>query len=246
MLSIVIPAYNEEARLQGTLKAVEEHFAGRKHEVIVIDDGSLDATAIVAERSDCQVVKHSCNLGKGAAVKSGVLASRGNMVLVMDADLAVPLAEFSKLETALKRDTDLAAGSRSVPEAAVMRSSWKRKLAGKIFSILVRSLTGLPYRDTQCGFKLFRGDIARTLFRLARCRGYCFEVEILILAQKLNLQIREVGIEWHDRPGSKVQLIRDSFRMLRDLLIIRRRFAVATSPAIHGTSVPEKMSSPAS
>lgn len=246
MLSIVIPAYNEEARLPDTLKSIEEHFAGRKHEVIVVDDGSLDGTAAVAERSDCQVVRHSCNLGKGAAVKSGVLASRGDLVLIMDADLAVPLAEFSKLETALNIDADLVAGSRSAPGAAVMRSSWKRKLAGKIFSILVRSLTGLSYRDTQCGFKLFRGDIARALFRLAWCRGYCFDVETLMLAEKLNLQIQEVGIEWHDRPGSKVQLIRDSFRMFRDLMIIRRRFAVATSPAIHGTSVPEKMSSPAS
>lgn len=194
MLSVVIPAYNEESRLPATLEGLRKYLSGRDHEIIVVDDGSSDRTAEVAERFGCRVVRHPRNVGKGAAVKSGVLASRGDPVLVTDADLAAPITELPKLEKALKSGADIAIGSREALGAKVRRVSFKRKLAGKVFNLLVRMLTGLPYRDTQCGFKLFRGEAAGALFSLAECRGYCFDVEVLLLAREMGLKTEEVGI----------------------------------------------------
>lgn len=246
MLSVVIPAYNEESRLPATLEGLQECLSGREHEVIVVDDGSSDHTAEVAEKFGYRAVRHPRNVGKGAAVRSGVLASRGSMVLVTDADLAAPIAELPKLEAALEKGADIAVGSREALGARVARASFKRKLAGKTFNLLVRFLTGLPYRDTQCGFKLFKGEAARMLFSLVECRGYCFDVEVLLLARKMGFRAKEVGVEWRDAPGSKVTLGRDGWRMLRELAEIRRRFAVASSPGIPGTSAPESASSPAS
>lgn len=244
MLSVVIPAYNEESRLPATLEALQECLFGREYEVIVVDDGSSDHTVEVAEKFGCRVVRHPCNVGKGAAVKSGVLASKGSLVLVTDADLAAPVSELPKLEKALETGADVVIGSREAPRAVVKRSSLKRKLAGKAFNLLVRLLTGMPYRDTQCGFKLFRGEAARALFSLAECRGFCFDVEVLLLARKLGFRVEEVGVEWHDKPGSKVRLLRDGWKMLRNLLGIRRRFGANSSPATTGTSAPENASFP--
>ena len=246
MLSVVVPAFNEEKRLAGTLSGVKNYLAGRDCEVIVVDDGSSDHTAEVAERFGCRVVKHPRNLGKGAAVKTGVLATSGDLVLVTDADLAASITELPKLEGALKTGADIAVGSREAPGAAVKRSSLRRKLAGKVFNLLVRFLAGLPYRDTQCGFKLFRGETARALFSRAECGGYCFDVEVLLLARKEGFKVEEVGVEWHDKPGSKVNLFRDGRRMLAELLEIRRKCAATSSPAAVGTSAPGSASSPAS
>lgn len=246
MLSVVIPAYNEESRLPATLEALQEFLSGREHEIIVVDDGSSDRTAEAAEEFGCRVVRHPRNLGKGAAVKTGVLASSGDLVLVTDADLAAPVTELPKLEKALISGADIAIGSREAPGARVKRASFKRRLAGKAFNLLVRVLTGLPYRDTQCGFKLFRGEAAGALFSLAECRGYCFDVEVLLLARKMGFRSKEVGVEWCDAPGSKVTLGRDGWRMLRELAEIRRRFAGSSSLGTAGTSAPESASSPAS
>lgn len=231
VLSVVIPAYNEESRLPTTLETLRGYLSGREHEVVVVDDGSSDRTAEVAERFGCRVVRHPRNLGKGAAVKSGVLASRGNPVLVTDADLAAPITELPKLEKALKSGADIAIGSREDPGAEVKRASFKRKLAGKVFNLLVRLLTGLPYRDTQCGFKLFQGEAARALFSLAGCSGYCFDVEVLLLARELGFKVEEVGMEWHDRPGSKVRLLRDGWKMFRELLELRKGAAKCPAEA---------------
>ena len=239
MLSVVVPAYSEESRLPSTLEAIRTYLSSREHEIVVVDDGSSDRTAEVAERFGCRVVRHPRNLGKGAAVKSGVLASRGDLVLVTDADLAAPIAELPKLEAALERGAAVAIGSREAPRAAVRRTSFKRKLAGKVFNILVRLLTGLPCRDTQCGFKLFHGEAARALFFLAECRGYCFDVEILLLARELGFKVEEVGVEWHDRPGSKVRLLRDGWRMLWELLELREE---ASCPG--GAAVPLRATNP--
>lgn len=246
MLTVVIPAYNEEKRLSKTLPALKEYMGGREHEIVVVDDGSADRTAKVASMFGCRVIRHAVNLGKGAAVKTGVLVSRGDLVLVTDADLATPMEELSKLEAALESGADIALGSREAPGAIVKRASFKRKLAGKVFNLAVRLLTGLPYKDTQCGFKLFRGDAARALFALAECNGYCLDVEVLVLAKEMGCKVEEVGVEWHDKPGSKVQLLRDGWRMLRDVMAIRKRHAGKCSPAIPGTSAPGSASSPAS
>ncbi|WP_211230003.1 dolichyl-phosphate beta-glucosyltransferase [Desulfovirgula thermocuniculi] len=227
MHSVVVPAYNEETRLPGTLEAIRAHLSGREYEVVVVDDGSSDRTAEVAGEFGCRVVRHPRNLGKGTAVRTGVLASRGDLILVTDADLAAPVTELPKLEAALERGADIAIGSREAPGARVRRASPGRKLAGRLFNLLVRLLTGLPYRDTQCGFKLFRGEAARALFSRAACDGYCFEVEVLLLAREMGLRVEEVGVEWHDRPGSKVRLLRDGWRMFRELLELKRRLPCA-------------------
>lgn len=245
VLSVVIPAYNEETRLPGTLGVIKEYLARREHEVVVVDDGSSDRTAEIAEAFDCRVVRHLHNLGKGAAVRSGVLASRGNLVLVTDADLAAPITELPKLEATLERGADIAIGSREVLGAKVDRATFKRKLAGKVFNLLVRLLTGLPYRDTQCGFKLFRGDAARVLFSRAECSGYCFDVEVLLLAREMGFKVEEVGVSWKDVPGSKVRLLRDGWKMLRELVEVRKRLAAISSPATAGTSGPGRASWPA-
>jgi len=238
MLSVVIPAYNEERRLASTLPEIRSYLSGREYEVVVVDDGSADGTAEIGVRFGCRVLRHPANLGKGAAVKSGVLASRGDPVLVTDADLAAPITELPKLEEALRAGADVAIGSREAPGAKVWRAAFSRKLAGKAFNLLVRLATGLPYRDTQCGFKLFRRPAAEALFSLAECRGYCFDVEVLLLARRFNFVVKEVGIEWHDRSGSKVRLLRDGWRMLRELREIRSSLTAASSAATAGTTVP--------
>lgn len=245
MLSVVVPAYNEEARLPSTLEAIRAHLSGRRYEIIVVDDGSSDRTAEVAGEFGCRVVRHPRNLGKGAAVRTGVLASRGDLVLVTDADLAAPVTELPKLEAALERGADVVIGSREAPGARVRRASLKRKLAGKLFNLLVRLLTGLPYRDTQCGFKLFRGEVARALFSRAACGGYCFDVEVLLLAREMGFRVEEVGVSWTDVPGSKVRLLRDGWMMFRELVEVRKRLAAASSPATAGTSGPGRASWPA-
>jgi hypothetical protein len=140
--------------------------------------------------------------------------------------------------SAVAAGADVAIGSREAPGAKVWRETFRRKLAGKAFNLLVRLATGLPYRDTQCGFKLFRRTAAEALFSLAECRGYCFDVEVLLLARRFNFVVKEVGIEWHDRSGSKVRLLRDGWRMLRELREIRSSLTAASSAATAGTAVP--------
>jgi len=243
MLTVVIPAYNEEKRLSKTLPALKEYMGGREHEIVVVDDGSADRTAKVASMFGCRVIRHAVNLGKGAAVKTGVLVSRGNLVLVTDADLATPMEELSKLEAALESGADVAVGSRETPGAVVRRISIRRRLAGKVFNLMVRVFMGLPYFDTQCGFKLFKRDAAWALFTLAECRGYSFDVEVLVLAREMGFKVREVGVIWRDKSGSKVRLLWDGFRMLKELAKIRQKCAAISSPAIPGTSAPGSASS---
>lgn len=239
MLSVIIPAYNEEKRLPATLDALKEHLARQEHEIIVVDDGSTDGTAITAEKAGCLAISLDVNQGKGVAVKTGVQAARGKLILVTDADLATPLTELPKLLSALKGGADVAVGSRAAPGAMVRRASLKRKLAGKIFAFLVRFLTGLKYMDTQCGFKLLKGEAARAIFSFMDCRGYAYDVEALVLAEKIGFVVKEVGVSWTDIPGSKVRLFRDSIRMLKELLEIRRRIKGKCSPETTGTSALE-------
>ncbi|MCL6557714.1 MAG: glycosyltransferase family 2 protein [Firmicutes bacterium] len=246
MLSVVIPAYNEEKRLPATLAELRKRPVPGECEIIVVDDGSTDGTATIAEKTCCRVIRQPVNSGKGAAVKAGVLAARGDLILVTDADLATPLTELPKLLAALETGADIAIGSRAAPGARVRRASLNRKAAGKIFVFLVRFLNGLKYGDTQCGFKLFKGEAARAVFSSVDCRGYAYDVEALVLAGKMGFAVREVGVSWEDRHGSKVKLLRDSLRMLKELLEIRKRFNESCSPVITGTSAPESAPSSAS
>lgn len=232
-LTIVIPAYNEASRVGGTLDATLGWLDARRldAQVIVVDDGSRDGTvAEVLRRARVdprvQVIELRPNRGKGAAVREGVLRADGARVLFMDADLATPLDAYDALAAALDAGADVAIGSRALPDSdLVVRQHPAREAMGRGFNFIVRGVTGLPFRDTQCGFKLFTRDAAQTLFRAARVERFAFDVELLMLAQG-RFRVVEVPVQWRHVEQSTVSPIRDGARTAFDLL--RLRVDVAT------------------
>lgn len=227
-LSIIIPAYNEERRIGATLARVTSYLddRGASYELIVVDDGSRDGTCTVvraASHARVRLLALPANAGKGAAVKAGVLASRGRSVLFTDADLSTPIEELTRLEAALDGGADLAIGSRAVPGEVAREQPLLRRLQGRGFHLVVRALgfrVVSTIRDTQCGFKLFRGAVARILFGELTLTGFAFDVELLELAHK-RFAITEVPVAWVHADGSKVRPGIDAARMLRDLVRIR-------------------------
>jgi dolichyl-phosphate beta-glucosyltransferase len=229
--SLVVPAFDEASRIE---RAVSEVAAWRRSkpggwdwEVILVDDGSSDGTGDIARRAakaaelPLTVLTHEKNRGKGAAIRTGVLASIGDPVLVSDTDLSTPLAEWVKLAERLPTHP-VTIGSRAVDEALVRRRQpFYRVFMGKTFNTFVRLVAVPGIHDTQCGFKLFRGDVARDLFSRAKIDRFAYDVEILYLARRQGLAIAEVPVLWFNSPESKVAVVRDSVRMLRDLLRIR-------------------------
>jgi dolichyl-phosphate beta-glucosyltransferase len=216
LLSVVIPAYNEAARIERALERTTAYLDGRRSpwELIVVDDGSRDQTSLIvrrfiAGRTDGRVrlIRLEVNLGKGAALRAGVLASRGARVLMMDADLATPIEELETLERAMATGVKVVSGSRAVATSRITRSqSSLRVLLGRAGNLWIRSLAVPGIHDTQCGFKLFDGDVARTLFGLARENRFGIDIEVLCLAARhLHLQIAEVGVQWEHQEGSKVR-----------------------------------------
>jgi dolichyl-phosphate beta-glucosyltransferase len=227
-LSIVIPAYNEALRIGKTLDSICDYMkgCGYFYEIIVVDDGSKDDTAMVvrkaAENPAIVLLQNGRNKGKGYSVKQGVLSSRGRFVLMSDADLSTPIEEIGKLFKELQEGCDIAIGSRSVSGSMVLkRQAWYRQLMGKIFNKIVQAIAVNGIRDTQCGFKLFTADAARSVFALQRIERFAFDVEALYLAKKMGLGIREVPVMWVNSPDSRVSIFRDSLQMLRDILKIR-------------------------
>jgi dolichyl-phosphate beta-glucosyltransferase len=227
-LSVVVPCYNEEARLPGSLSRLEEFLGGQElgFELILVDDGSSDRTRAViraAERKHAYVrpLLLSPNRGKGAALAAGVRVSRGRLVLISDADLSAPIEELSKLEDAIVGGADVAIGSRAAPGAREVDQPLHRQAMGKAFNRVVQALVLPGIRDTQCGFKLFRGDVARELFGQLRTAGFAFDVEVLRRALVAGYQVREVPVRWVSSGASRVSPLRDSARMLRDLVRIR-------------------------
>ena len=227
-LSIVIPAYNEARRIGLTLEKIYAYLDDQEisAQVLVVDDGSTDGTGDVALKAAgehaCEVLSYGGNRGKGFAVRYGLLRAQGERVLMTDADLSTPIEELARLDTALDKGSDVAIGSRAVAGANVVVSqAGLRKYAGKIFNLIVRVLTGLPFKDTQCGFKLFDTRRCRPVFEAMRLDGFSFDVEALFLAQRLGLRISELPVEWHNSPESKVDFVRDSLRMFRDMFKIR-------------------------
>jgi dolichyl-phosphate beta-glucosyltransferase len=228
MLSVVIPAYDEESRVGGTLEAVGAWLAagGEPFEILVVDDGSKDATAGVVEaaalrRPEVRLLRLPANRGKGAAVRAGVLASRGDLVLMCDADLATPIEELGRLRAELAGGADIAIGSRALPGADIrVRQHPLRELMGRTFNVIVRALVMQGFHDTQCGFKLFRGEVARELFAAARVDGFAFDVEILLLAVP-RYKVVEVPVAWRHVEESRVSPGRDAARMLWDVLKLR-------------------------
>jgi dolichyl-phosphate beta-glucosyltransferase len=225
LLSIVIPAYNEQARLPRTLFETIHWCGARKldFELIITDDGSRDDTLVLArlfEESDGRIRVLACpHMGKGAAVRMGILNAKGHFVLFMDADGATPLTEIPKLLAALESGYDVAIGSRVVPHAGEVEVSTKlhRRVIGRTFAFLVNLLAFAGIDDTQCGFKMFRRTAAAAIFSRQKLTGFAFDVEILFLARRLALSIVEIPVNWIAQPGSKVNLIADSMRMLWDI-----------------------------
>jgi len=228
-LSIVIPAYNEEARLLPSLQKIQDYLAGcdYDYELIVVSDGSSDRTAAAA-RSWCpvgfplSVIDRKENRGKGYTVREGFERARGRYVLFSDADLSTPIEEVEKLLPFFPEGYDMVIGSRSLRESRILvHQPPHRELMGKIFNRLVRTLTVGGLSDTQCGFKCFSQPAVRKVFPLCRIDGFAFDVEILYLARKLGLRIKEVPIRWIDSPRSTINPLGDSIRMFRDVLQVR-------------------------
>ena len=232
-LSIVIPAYNEAIRLGETIRTVleylNEHVAGA--ELIVVDDGSSDDTALIAERSVAgaagvaHVIRSNPNRGKGHAVRTGLLSASSDIALFSDADLSTPITEMPKLVDPIKRgECDLSFGSRALDRSLIgVHPPWRREQGGRVFNLIVRAATGLPFWDTQCGFKAFRMDACRPLIEAARIDRFAFDVELIYLARLAGLRLREIPVRWDHDAGSKIDLLSDSFRMVSQVLSIRQR-----------------------
>jgi dolichyl-phosphate beta-glucosyltransferase len=229
-LSVVIPAYNEEERLGPTLERILGYLSGCGYpfEVIVVDDGSTDGTAAAARRVSegrgiVRLVSNETNRGKGFSVRRGVEEARGEYILFSDADLSTPIEELRRLFPAiLEEGCDIAIGSRAVRGSDVrVHQPWYRELMGKIFNKIVRLVAVRGVKDTQCGFKLFRGAVARELFAVQRVEGFSFDVEALYLARKAGRRIAEVPVTWYNSPRSRVRIVGDPARMFLDVLRIR-------------------------
>jgi dolichyl-phosphate beta-glucosyltransferase len=227
-LSIVVPSYNEELRLPATLTSIATYIrsSNRPIEVIVVDDGSRDRTAAVAEsfRKDIptlRVVSNGRNRGKGYSVRHGMLESRGCIVLFTDADLSAPIEEAEKLLPAMQ-DHDVAIGSRAVDRSLItVHESPFREFAGIVFNKIVRLILWLPFVDTQCGFKAFRREECRIIFEQQRIERFGFDPELLYLARHHGLRSIEIPVRWGHSPATKVNMLRDSVQMFVDVFIIR-------------------------
>ena len=229
-LSIVIPAYNEAARLPATLRTLGEALGGgeRRVEIIVVNDGSTDGTGELLRQSPgggihWRMLHNPGNRGKGFSVRHGMLAASGARRLFTDADLSAPITELPKLEAALDAGAGIAIGSRSRRELLGRRQSRFRENAGRMFNRIVRLSLGLPFTDTQCGFKLFTRESAEAIFPLQRIEGWGFDPELLFLARRFGLPVAEVPVVWAHADGAKIQMARDSLRMFSDVVAIRGR-----------------------
>jgi dolichyl-phosphate beta-glucosyltransferase len=228
-LSVVIPAYNEELRLPATLSSVHGFCSGTgmEFELIVVNDGSKDNTIRVVEEfakhhSGVRLISYDLNKGKGHAVKVGALAAEGEFVLLDDADGNAPIEEFTRLRDALNSGADVAIGSRAKPNSdRVVKALAYRTFIGNTFNRIVQSLLLPGIYDTQCGFKLFTQQAARDVFSVSMVNGYAFDVEVLYIAKLRHYKIAEVSIDWHNVPGSKVNVVVDSFKMFCEVLNIK-------------------------
>lgn len=228
-LSVVIPAYNESARLPATLRSLADFLArdGRSSEVIVVDDGSLDDTSAQVrslESNDARLrlIRLPQNRGKGYAVRTGIVNASGTRVLFADADGATPFEELHRLDARLDAGADVAIGSRALHDRSTkVEARLHRRIMGRLFHSVVRLCAVRGISDTQCGFKLFDAAAAHDLFSRMRMSGYSFDVEVLLMAQRSGYRVDEVPVNWSHQPGSKVRVLRDGLIMARDVLRIR-------------------------
>ena len=232
--SLVIPAFNEAERIAQTLREaiayLQQKSAGS--ELIVVDDGSADATADVvrdvfagAGTIEARLLERKRNEGKGAAVRAGLMAATRTVALFSDADLSTPIGEAEKLLAPIfAGEVDVTFGSRALDRRLIGdRQAWHREQAGRIFNLAVRAMTGLPFWDTQCGFKAFRLESLRTILPAARSNGFGFDVELLYLAHRADLGMREIPVRWNHHEGSKVHMVHDSLHMLQEVIALRMR-----------------------
>ena len=227
-LSIIIPAYNEENRLPNSLEQVFRFLEKQSYasEVIVVENGSSDKTLEVSQsfakqHKNLRVI-HNEQRGKGGAVLRGIREAHGEYVFICDADLSMPVEEISKFLPPLLTDFDIAIGSREAPGAVRYNEPYYRHLTGRVFNTLIRLMVLPDLQDTQCGFKCMRAVVARDIFRFQTLTGWAFDVELLYIARHHGYRILEVPIDWHFNADSKVRVLRDSWRMFVDLLVIRR------------------------
>lgn len=229
-ISVIVPAYNEENRIVKSLIEIDNYLKDKfnTYEIIVIDDGSLDGTKRVVEGlkkdvPNLKIISNTKNTGKGYSVKKGVLSSRGELILFTDADLSTPIEELEKLKKELKNGFDIVIASRASKMSRVLkRQNIVREYMGKVFNFFVRLIVVKDFRDTQCGFKLFRRDAAMDIFERQKINGFSFDVEIIYLAKKLGYKIKDVPVAWINSPQSKVKMFSSSLDMLFDVLRMRR------------------------
>ena len=230
-LSVIIPAFNEAERLPTTIDAayqwLAEHIDGG-FEIIVVDDGSSDATVtktheMISRRPHLRVLEQPQNMGKGAAVRRGMLEANGEVCLFMDADHSTHIREAAKVLPAIEAGADVVIASRQHPESDISVSqSWLREHMGKSFNMIMRSIVGLEMQDTQCGFKAFTAKAAKEIFSRQQLDGFSFDVELLFLARKLGFKVAEIPVEWINEPNSRVRMLADPALMFMDVMRIRR------------------------
>ena len=228
-ISIIIPAYNEENRISGYLDTILTYLNTEKYlyEIIIVDDGSTDATASVvnnyiARNPNIKLITLPHNCGKGCAVKTGMIQATGTLRLFTDADGATPITELQRLRNEIDHGADVAIGSRAkYSNDCVVKGTLHRRIMGSVFNLLVQALMVKNISDTQCGFKLFTAKAASTVFPLQSISGFGFDVEILFICDRKGFTIKEVPVNWSEIPRSKVKLFQDSIKMFLDIFKIR-------------------------
>jgi len=228
-LSVVIPAYNEEARLGSTLERVIEYLSGQPYEseVLVVDDGSADATADLARERLADTIEHrvlvnDTNRGKGYSVRRGMMEARGDVRLFSDADLSTPVEHTADLLAAVEAGADIAIASRAIEGSDIeLHQSFIREKAGKMFSLAQRALLASGIKDTQCGFKMFTAQAAEAVFPHQTLERWAFDAELMHIAQRLGLRVIEVPVRWVNSPDTKVTMVTDGLKMVLDVARIR-------------------------
>lgn len=230
-LSVIIPAYNEAKRIGPTLDKIHAFFKKKDYdyEVIIVDDGSTDQTmeiaslSLLAKSNKLKIIKNGVNKGKGFSVKQGILNSKGEFVLFTDSDLSTPIEEADKLMAVIQKGHDMVLGSRSTAGSDVrVHQPWHRERMGKVFNFLVKLLLVKDFNDTQCGFKLVKGDRGREVAKELKIEGFCFDVEMVYLFKKKGFSITEVGVIWENSAQSKVKVLGSSMSMFSDLFKIKK------------------------
>jgi len=229
LLSVIIPAYNEEKRIDPALERIFAFLDGQAYagEVVLVDDCSGDRTSEVAAaavkgRANFRVVRNEVNKGKGYSVRRGMLEAKGEYLLFSDADLSTPIEETTRFIEKMREGYDVLVGSRAMRESNIITyQPWYRQLMGKTFNKIVRGLLVRGIKDTQCGFKMFTREAAQKIFPLQRIERFAFDVEILFLAKKFGHKILEMPVTWKDSPQTRVSTFRDSFSMFAAIFAIR-------------------------